>query len=260
MDGKEMQVLKSSRDLSLAGLAWSFGIEGGATGNHSIQPLYLSKADTNHVIVQHELYPPLCWAHSPPSEVLLRPVPAVPANLYPYTSSLSSSDDLDMFSDFRISSIRVYFNAFLQGITFCYSTRTNKYVASEIRWASKELSSLTRNEYSRYGCVNVQRNSVRRACPGISSVLKVYERVSLLLGAFVLLICLPEFGLVKWTNSQPVTRFSPYFGWVENPFGPFMHRQSGLWDLAWGVCADYHTQTTKTYLEPETSFTGLHVL
>ncbi len=101
-------------------MAWAFDIGWGTTGDQGIQLLYLTKTDTIESDVQHTLYPSLSWAHAPPSEVLLRPVPAMEANIYPIGSSLSSSDDLDTFPDFKLSSIRVYVNAFLQGIVFCF--------------------------------------------------------------------------------------------------------------------------------------------
>lgn len=131
-DSKEIQVFKSSKDLSLGGLIWSFDIGWNTAGDHGIQPLYFSTTDTVHANIQHILYPSLVWARAPPSNILLRPIPAMEAELYPVTSSLFSSDDLNTFSDFKISSIRVYFNTFLQGIVLCFKDGQTRSIGNTV--------------------------------------------------------------------------------------------------------------------------------
>lgn len=61
-------------------------------------------------------------------------------------------------------------------------------------------------------------------------------------------------------NGYRRVRWSPFYGCAE-PFGPFLHRQWGLWDANGGGSASpdyFKPQTRKLYLEPKTRFAGLY--
>lgn len=115
----EKRSLKSTRDLCLVGMAWSFDLGPGSTGDHGIQPLYRRlNHEKNLDNLQYDLYPSLIWARSPPPGLQLRPIPEVRSNRFEFTSSLAQEDDIDLLADYNLTAIRVYFNAFLQGIVF----------------------------------------------------------------------------------------------------------------------------------------------
>lgn len=115
----EKRFLKSTQDLCLVGLIWSFDLGPGSTGDHGIQPLYRRlNRDQSLDNSQHELYPSLIWARPPPPGLQLRPIPEMRSNRFDFTSSLAPEDDIDQMADYSLTAIRVYFNAFLQGIVF----------------------------------------------------------------------------------------------------------------------------------------------
>lgn len=115
----EKRLLKSTRDLSLIGLVWSFDLGPGSAGDHGIQPLY-RRPNSEEILdnKQYDLYPSLTWARPPPPGLQLRPIPEIRSNRFEITSSLAHGDNIDQMADYNLTAIHVYFNAFLQGIVF----------------------------------------------------------------------------------------------------------------------------------------------
>lgn len=107
--------------LELIGLAWSFDLGPAYIGDNGIQPVYCHKAEIKQTGLLRDLYPSIGWAQPPASHIELRPIPSIKANLYPFSSSQLPSDDERTSCDTKITLIKVYFNAFLQGVQFSYS-------------------------------------------------------------------------------------------------------------------------------------------
>lgn len=129
---EKTRLLRSGRNLELVGMTWCFDLGPEHNGDHGIQPLYRASAEGNQLDVQGILYPSMKWTRPPPANLQLRPIHRMKPNDFPLTSSLSSSDDPEKFSDFNLVSIRVFFNAFLQGIVLEYKTGEKRVLGNQV--------------------------------------------------------------------------------------------------------------------------------
>ena len=112
--------LTSKSGLILRGLAWSFDLGHSSSGDSGIQPIYSLNAELDHSELLRTLYPTLDWAQAPAPHIQLRPTPSPIRSRYPFVSSQLSSDDDGIYRDTNITSIKVFFNAFLQGVQFIF--------------------------------------------------------------------------------------------------------------------------------------------
>ena len=133
---KDVRIIKSISKLTLGGLAWSFDLGASYIGDHGIQPLYLPVAEMAFAKASSglasSLYPSIEWTQRPPPHLHLRPIPDIKSNRHPLTSSLHANDDETVLSDTKIISIRIYFNAFLQGIIFQYKNGTRRIIGNTV--------------------------------------------------------------------------------------------------------------------------------
>ena len=98
-------------------LAWSFDLGQNSSGDTGIEPIYSQKVELGRSEMLRTLYPTLDWTQAPASYTQLRPTPSPTTSRYPFVSSQLLSDDDDIYRDTKILSIRIYFNAFLQGVS-----------------------------------------------------------------------------------------------------------------------------------------------
>ncbi len=129
----EKRSLKSTKDLRLVGLAWSYDLGPGSAGNHGIQPLYRQQ-DNIEILsnLPHDLYPSLVWTRPPSPRVRLRPIPEMRSNRFAFTPSLVYTDNIDHMADYNLIAIRVYFNALLQGIVLEYKGGQMRAIGNEV--------------------------------------------------------------------------------------------------------------------------------
>ena len=122
--------LTSKSGLILRGLAWSFDHGQSSSGDCGIQPIYSRDAKLELSELLRTLYPILEWAQAPAPHIKLRPTPSPITSRYPLVSSQLSSDDDGIYRDTNITSIKVYFNAFLQGVRFVYRSGQHRSIGN----------------------------------------------------------------------------------------------------------------------------------
>ena len=129
---QDRQVLSSSQGCKLVGLVWSFDLGPAYNGDQGVQALYrLDKTQPTEDFVP-TLYPSITWNKPPPQNLQLRPIPGSKVDSRGLNSSLRIDDDPKVFADNHLTSIKVYFNAFLQGITFYYGNGTSRILGNTV--------------------------------------------------------------------------------------------------------------------------------
>ena len=237
-------VLNSSHRLELIGLTWSFDLTHSLVADHGIAPVYTIKQEPEdsytsytNTMIQDTLYPSHSWTHSISACIQPRPIPAKEGYYYPLTPLL-------LPSTCSVVSIRVFFNNFLQGLSFTLSN-DETYSVGNLLGPFQDFS-IDRNERI-YSISFFQRRetTIRTQVPG--DILSV-EGV--------------QFSVCEWIDGKIHARHSPYFGPLK-PFGPFLNEQRGLWSANWGGSAGwagcFPRKTTTINIQPGTSFAGMYV-
>ncbi|KAL8786433.1 MAG: hypothetical protein Q9195_008203 [Heterodermia aff. obscurata] len=231
--------LTSKNGMILRGLAWSFDLGQSSSGDSGIQPIY-SARDRSELL--RTLYPSLDWTRAPASHIQLRPTPSAKTSPYPFVSSQLWSDDDGIYRDTNITSIKVYFNAFLQGVQFFFLNGEQRSVGNLVG-AQMTLELFEERLFA----IEIEQHVQGMPEPGSAPRDTVFvNRI--------------RFGLVKWTDGQLRTRSTAFVG-PPSLFGPFQHRQRGLWYSDRGGSSTpgcFQKTTTKIHLDPGTSFAGLY--
>lgn len=241
ISGDHRIVLDSSDCLELIGLTWSFDLRLSLATDHGIQPLYMmnQKLDprTKSTDIQKILYPSHPWMHPISSSIRPRPIPAKEGNYYPISPLLLPSTSL-------ITSIRVFFNNFLQGLSFTLSN-DQTYSAGNLLGAYQDFSIEQDELICSISFYQRHQTTIRTQLPG--DILSV-EGV--------------RFSVCRWVDGEAHVRHSPYLG-SRKPFGPFMNEQRGLWNANWGGSADwagcFPRKMTRIILQPGTSLAGMYL-
>lgn len=232
--------LESNACLKLIGLSWSFDLRQSLATDHGIQPLYVmnQKLEDPHsksTDIQKILYPSHHWMHSLPSSIRPRPIPAKEGNFYPITPiviPLSSP----------ISTIRVFFNNFLQGLCFTLANDETHSIGN-LLGAYQDFSIEQNESVCSISFYQRHQTNIRTQLPG--DILSV-EGV--------------RFSVCRWVDDRAHIRHSPYLG-PPKTFGPFTNEQRGLWNAngggsaAWDGC--FPLKMTRIVLQPGTSFAGM---
>ena len=240
--GDHQVVLESSSCLELIGLAWSFDLRGDLAADHGIQAVYARPrapegSHSELINIQKMLYPSLAGIHDLPPFIQPRPIPAKEGKVYPIIPLL-------LHSICHIISIRVFFNAFLQGFTFTLSSGETQSIGNLL--GAYEDFAIGENQYI-YSISIFQRHQsdIRTKLPG--DILAV-EAI--------------RFSIVKWIDGKAYTRHSPRYG-ASKSFGPFTNEQRGLWGANWGGSANWDgcfpLRETRIDIQPGTSFAGVYV-
>ena len=125
VDQEEVDLIRttlvSKNGLTLTGIAWSYDLGHSSSGDDGIQPIYSQATHIDRSELLSTLYPSIDWLQAPASHVQLRPIPSVKASRYAFTTTQLPTDEENIYPDTDITSIRVYFNAFLQGVQIAYA-------------------------------------------------------------------------------------------------------------------------------------------
>lgn len=235
-------VLDSSDCLELIGLTWSFDLRQSLATDHGIQPLYMmnQKLEDPHIRnadIQKILYPSQPWIHPISSAIRLRPIPAKEGNYYPIIPLLLPSSS-------SISFIRVFFNSFLQGLSFTLSNDETHSVGN-LLGAYQDFSIEPNELICSISFYQRHQTTIRTQLPG--DILSV-EAV--------------RFSVCKWVDGTARLRHSSYLG-PQKTFGPYMNEQRGLWNANWGGSAAwagcFPLKMTSIILQPGTSFAGMYL-
>lgn len=240
--GDHQILLESSTCLELIGLSWSFDLRQSLATDHGIQPLYamnqkLKDPRINRADIQKILYPSHPWMHSITSSIRPRPIPAKEGSYYPIICLLLPPSS-------SISIIRVFFNNFLQGLSFTLSNDETHSIGNLLGtyqdfWIERSERICSISFYQRH------QTTIRTQLPG--DILSV-EGV--------------RFSVCRWVDGTAHIRHSPYLG-PRKPFGPFLNEQRGLWNANWGGSAEwagcFPVKMTRIILQPGTSFAGMYL-
>ena len=240
IDGGHHVTFQSRCGFELAGLVWSFDLRQGSATDHDIQPLFSLRPEdpqSERTNIQKLLYPSQPWTYNLPGPVRLRPIPSKTGNYYPITPLLLDSTH-------HIVSIRVFFNVFLQGISFTLSNNETYSIGNSVGVfqdfpIGEDEHIYTVSIYQRY------QDNIRTQMPG--DILTV-EGIS--------------FGVCKWIDDKMHGRHSPRFG-PTRPFGPFLNEQRGLWaangggSAGWEGC--FQLKEIRIDIKPGTSFAGMYL-
>ena len=239
--GDHQIVLDSSDCLDLIGLTWSFDLRQSLATDHSIQPLYMIEQpedpDTTSIDIQKILYPSHPWMHPISSAIRPRPIPAKEGNHYPIIPLLLPPSG-------SISSIRVFFNSFLQGLSFTLSNDETHSIGN-LLGAYQDFSIEKHELICSISFYQRHQTTIHSKLPG--DILSV-EGI--------------RFSVCKWVDGTARLRHSPYLG-PQETFGPFMNEQRGLWNANWGGSAAwagcFPLKMTRIILQLGTSFAGMYL-
>ena len=240
---EDNQVILSSSDcLELIGLEWQFDLRQSLATDHGIEPVYMidQKPEESHTVstnIQKVLYPSHPWMHYIHTSIKPRPIPAKEGIIYPVTP-------LILPLSYSISSIRVFFNNFLQGLSFTLSNNDTHSVG---------------NTLGPYQDFSIEPNE--RIC-SISFYQRHQTHIRTQVPGDILSVEGVRFGLCRWIDGEANRRQSPYLG-PEKPFGPFINEQRGLWSADWGGSAAwagcFPRKRTTINVQPGTSFAGMYL-
>lgn len=131
-ESQHRQVMRSGTSCDLVGLVWSFDLGPAYIGDQGVQALYhLDKTEPEEDFMP-TIYPSINWSKPPPPNLQLRPIPCSKVHRHRLHSILRVDDDYGALSDSNLTSIKVYFNAFLQGITFHYANGTTRILGNTV--------------------------------------------------------------------------------------------------------------------------------
>ncbi|KAF6232736.1 hypothetical protein HO173_008950 [Letharia columbiana] len=235
------QVLRSGTSCDLVGLVWSFDLGPAYIGDQGVQGLYRLNANQPKEDFMPTIYPSVNWSKPPPPNLQLRPIPCSKVHSHRLHSSLRIDDDYEALLDSNLTSIKVYFNAFLQGLTFHYANGTSRILGNTVG-AEESLELHDERIIAVYITSYVQR------LPNMS-----LPRDTMAIGAI-------RFCLVENTSSEPKVRYTRHAG-SPSIFGPFTNQQRGLWQAEGGGSANWRNcfplEETCIQIESNTSFAGL---
>lgn len=234
-------VLHSSDCLELIGLTWPFDLRHNLAADHGIEPIYTIEQKPEdfytNAKIQETLYPSHSWMHSISSCIQPRPIPAKEGYYHPLVPLLLPSTCC-------IISIRVFFNAFLQGLLFKISN-DETYSVGNLLGPYQDFSINHKERIYSISFFQRQQTTIRTQVPG--DILSV-EGI--------------QFSVCEWVDGEIHARHSPYFGAVK-PLGPFLNEQRGLWNSNWGGSAGwagcFPRKIIKIDIQPGTSFAGMYV-
>ena len=125
-------ILESSINYGLVGLVWSFDLGPAYIGDQGVQALYRFYETQPEEEFVPILYPSTKWNKPPPPNLQLRPIPYQKMHSHELESSLGLDDSHEEFTDQNLTLIKVYFNAFLQGIKFYYSNGASRVLGNTV--------------------------------------------------------------------------------------------------------------------------------
>ena len=127
-------LLRPSPNCELVGFVWSFDLGPAYIGDQGVHALYRcqkSELDAKEDFMP-TIYPSIIWSKAPPPNVQLRPIPCSRTHSQQLDSSLRIDDDDKFFADNNLILIKIYFNAFLQGIKFYYANGASRMLGNAV--------------------------------------------------------------------------------------------------------------------------------
>ena len=125
-------LMRSSTSCELVGLVWSFDLGPAYIGDQGVQGLYRFHEKEPEEDFMPIVYPSVTWNKPPPPNLKLRPIPFSKMHGHQFVSSLGTEDNHETFADHNLIMIKVYFNAFLQGIKFYYANGSSRILGNAV--------------------------------------------------------------------------------------------------------------------------------
>ena len=125
-------LMRSSTSCDLVGFVWSFDLGPAYIGDQGVQALYRFHGNEPEEDFMPIVYPSITWNKPPPPNLKLRPIPSSKMQSHQLDSSLGIKDDHEAFADHNLIMIKIYFNAFLQGIKFYYANGASRILGNTV--------------------------------------------------------------------------------------------------------------------------------
>ena len=124
--------IRSSTSCELVGFVWSFDLGPAYIGDQGVQALYRFHDNEPEEDFMSIVYPSITWNKPPPPNLKLRPIPFSKMHSHQLDSSLGLEDNHEAFADHNLIMIKIYFNAFLQGIKFYYANGASRILGNTV--------------------------------------------------------------------------------------------------------------------------------